>query len=745
MHIKSVINFINVFAAYFILIIFVTSFMIKPITRNKSIFDRFILYLVVGNFYIINIVFILAYLNIFNRWALIISLLFTTLFIRIILDKRDAKKIYVENKENLKHLLHGEYGIKLFLQRKLLSARLSMKSFYTEVTKGKKLEWIIFLSIMCYNIYYYSYDAINFVSYGAPDEEVHLYWIQSLIGGNIFPQGVYPHAFHNILAAITILFKFNAVTVIRSFGVVSMVLIMTMLYFGLRKILRAKYAALFGFIVFSILNIYNIESIYRYQFAIPQEYGMIMLMPMAIYLFNYLMVIQKVKSPCSINDSSKDDELKDNRKSDLILFGMCFSMTISIHFYITIIALILCLSIGIVYFYRIIKNKLLFKLIFCGLLSTMVAIAPLAAGYAKVKKVEQSMSWAVRVIQGKEYGSEDEKNNEIEETNKVEKINKALTWNSFLVDAKDEITRFVVLDIRVMYIFLALIALTIFYTMLFIVLKKNKEEHLYKLSFSIFTLILIFLAICRILNLPTVMEPKRVAIFFAYFSTIFIAMPFEILYDIFQKSKMKKMCSMLTLTAIPIFIMLAVKFRGIRPLPPFYYFQTKGAMLIDCDIMRKYNDHKWTIISPVNDTSVILNKGYHYELSDFILKQENWNKDIDIKIPTKYVFIYIEKRPIALYGYRFNKDDKEIVNRDIITYEDAKKALDKNNRNNANYIQYRKTLMAKAYYWAEEYKKYFPKEMSVYYEDNELIVYRIVQNEYALNNFSINYGVNEKK
>lgn len=724
MYIKSIINLINVFAAYFILIIMFTSFMIKPIVKNKNIFKRFVLYLVIGNFYIINIVFILAYLNIFNRLALIITLIITTIFIRIVLDKKDAKRIYSESTETIKHLLYGEYGTKLFLQRKLFSIRLSIKSFLTELTKGKKLEWVTFLSIMCYNIYYYNYNNINFVSFQAPDVEVHLSWIQHLIGGQIFPDGVYPHGFHNILAAITVIFGFNAVTVIRFFAVTSMLLIMTMLYFGLRQILKSKYAALFGIIAYSLLNIYNMEAISRFQAAITEEYGMIMLMPMAMYLLSYL---------------------KDKKKSDLLLFGLCLSMTISIHFYVAIIALVICLSIGIVYFYRILKNKLLMKLLLCGILSAMVAIAPLAVGFAKVKKMEQSMDWAVRVMQGKENGSNDEKTKGIEETNKINKIDQQLSWNSFLVDAKNVITKCTVLDIRVMYAFLALLALTIIYVILLIVLRKIKEENLYQLSYAINSLLLIFLIVSSALKIPAVMDINRVSIFFAYFSSISLAMPLEILYEIFEKSKLRKISSVITFTAIPAFILIIVKFGFVRPLPPFYYFQTKGAMLVDCNIMEKYNDHKWTVVSPVNDTSIIRNNGYHYELNDFILKQEDWNKDKEIIIPTKYVFIYIEKRPIVQYGYRFYRDDKAVVNRGMVTYEDAKKALDKKNEDNDNYKEYRSILMSKAYYWAQEYKKYFPKEMTVYYEDDELVVYRIVQNEYALNNFSINYVANEDK
>lgn len=722
MHIKSIIDFINVFVAYFVLIIIVTSIMTKPIAKNKNIFIRFILYLVVGNFYIINIVFILSFINMYNRLALIITILFTSILIRIILDKEDAKSIYLDCKTTIKHLLYGEYAIKLFLQRKFLNIRLSIKSFCKEFFNGNKLELIIFLLIMCYNIYYYNYNNVNFVSFGAPDEEVHLFWIQSQIRGNIFPSGVYPHGFHNVLSAVTVFFGFNAVTVLNSFGVVSTVLIMSMLYVGLRKVLKSKYAALFGFLIYSLANIYNFEAIYRFQFSIPQEYGMIVLMPMVIFLFQYL---------------------KDKRMSDLILFGMCFSLTISIHFYLTIIALFLCLSVGIVYLYRIIKEKLLIKLLLCGVLSTIIAIAPLAAGLAMGHEMEQSMNWAVRVIQGKEYESDNDNDNGNE--NKLEETNYIFNWDNFLVDTEEEITKHVLIDIRVMYAFMMLIVLAILNNILFIVLRSKKEENLYQLSFALYALLLIFLMLGRPLNIPTLMESKRVAIFFAYFSPILIAMPIEVLYGVFFIIKNKKICSWVTFISIPVSLVIMIKLGAIRPLLPFYYFQTKGAMLVDCNIMEKFSDFSWTIVAPVNDISVIMNNGYHYELSDFILKQENWNEDKEIKIPTKYVFVYIEKKPIINYGYYFYQDDIGIVNREMVTYEDALKPLKKEEKDNCCYKEDRQILMSKAYYWAKEYRKYFSKEMSVYYEDDEIIVYKIEQNEYALNNFAIDYEANEEK
>ena len=54
----------------------------------------------------------------------------------------------------------------------------------------------------------------------------------------------------------------------------------------------------------------------------------------------------------------------------------------------------------------------------------------------------------------------------------------------------------------------------------------------------------------------------------------------------------------------------------------------------------------------------------------------------------------------------------------------------------------RHALMSKAYFWAEKYMTYFPDQMSVYYEDINIIIYEIKQNMYALNNFAIDYGYN---
>lgn len=48
--------------------------------------------------------------------------------------------------------------------------------------------------------------------------------------------------------------------------------------------------------------------------------------------------------------------------------------------------------------------------------------------------------------------------------------------------------------------------------------------------------------------------------------------------------------------------------------------------------------------------------------------------------------------------------------------------------------------MSKMYYWAEEFRKLFPEDMSIYYEDEEFICYKLVQNTSNLYNLNIDFG-----
>lgn len=720
MDIESIIGSVNIFVSYFLLIVVLSSFILKPRLRDVDVVKRFIIYVVFGNLYISTIVFILSYLNIFNRPTLIISTVLLSIFIRVILNIKEFKNTVTYLRNTVSNLILGKYGVRLFVSEIFNKIKLYIKTLFNELTEGRKIEWLIFLALIAYNVYQY---GSNMMTYVAPDEEVHFYWIQSLIKGEIYPSGVYPHVFHNIIAAIIELFNINPITVIQSFSIISCILIMTMLYIGLRKIFNSKYPALFGFLIFTVANLFIEGATRRYQFSIPQEYGMIMLIPLAIFLMDYI----------------RNKDIK-----DLLFFSFALSLTVSIHFYTGIIGVLLTLSIVFVYLYKIIKERLTLKLILSGILSVVIAIAPLATGLALGHEMEQSMSWATDVIKGDIYTGTNDDPDEIEGEAKQE-LKEEDPEDNFSVEekVKRDLIKYGFINMKVAYFFITMIIFTIIYNIILILLKRGTRTSGYKLVFAVNSLILFLLIIFKALGLPTIMEPKRVTIYFAYLSPIWLGMPLEFLIALFR-GKSKRLIPFISITTMVLSLFVIIKTNSIRPIPAIYYFQTSGTMRTNLSIMKEYEDFTWTAVSPVNNISSILNNGYHYELSDFIVQQENWDKDKELTIPTEYVFVYIEKRPIVSYGERFDRLDKEIVNRDFVTKEDALKDFSYKDKENYIYTDERSTLMSKAYYWAKEYEKYFSKEMNVYYEDDELIVYRIKQNMYALNNFNIDYKINRE-
>ena len=73
----------------------------------------------------------------------------------------------------------------------------------------------------------------------------------------------------------------------------------------------------------------------------------------------------------------------------------------------------------------------------------------------------------------------------------------------------------------------------------------------------------------------------------------------------------------------------------------------------------------------------------------------------------------------------------------------AKKKLPKSGGINPYKAESRFIVMSKMYYWAESYKNLFPTDMNIYYEDDEFICYRLIQNESSLHSLTIDYGYNQ--
>ena len=727
MYSTRVLELIQVFLLYSIVVLGLAEIIAKPFTRGKGFVYRICTDFVVGNFFIINMMFLLAYLKCLYQWVIIVVFLFGATLIRYLFDRKYVRAYWKQKYTILCRLLNGEYGGKLILQTMMDGWLQSVRRVLLKQCKGRIIEGVLLLVAMGINVYYFSYQAINFVSYAAPDVEVHLYWIQSLVGGKLFPAGVYPFGMHCIGAAISLISGVSAVTVGRMLGVVTSFYIMLLCYLFVKSLCRLKYAPIFGFMIFTIANL-TVDSTYmRYSAMISQEYAMLFLVPLMFFLFLYLN--QK------------------NRK-ELVLFGMSFSLTIAVHFYITAVACFFFLSIGIVYIYRMIKRRMLVPIILCGIISTFVAIFPLLVGLCMGYELEQSFIYGASVVLNDSDLYADStgntKENESEDDETIEEETKEIinyTPQFVLQESVKQLKTFVFKRMRYFLICIIPIILVLLNWLIRVYTRRITNQSLELLSLMLYLIFLIAEILLEAFELPVIIEPKRMGIFVAYLLPLLLAIPFEMCYSLLEKREIwQNICNMAALGCLGMVCYYIGLHGMVKELPSVYYFQTTGAMKVSCDIIRNYEKESWTIVSPVNETSLTYNHGYHYELWDFLSELEHYEEGMELYIPTEYVFFYVEKMPIQLYGYSFSIHDELLRKRDRINRAAALEEIGHEYKKADEYYKYKRMqLMSRIYYWVSSYKKYFPDEMTVYYEDDEIVVYRLKQNTYALNNLAIDY------
>lgn len=244
-----------------------------------------------------------------------------------------------------------------------------------------------------------------------------------------------------------------------------------------------------------------------------------------------------------------------------------------------------------------------------------------------------------------------------------------------------------------------------------------------------------------IFGYPTLLELKRMGIFVAYMIPFALMVPLEIVGDIIGHGKVRNIILNLAIIALGASCCFYVKENDlVKDLAPFYYFQTTGAMKSVISIEKNYEPYTWTLVSVVNENSIVLNHGNHYEWIDLLLPLENYKKDKRLYIPSQYVFFLVEKRPIVDYGVAFEKGSDQIVNRPKFKEKDAKSRFETRYASKDTYYKEdREKVMARAYYYMQALQKNFPDECSVYYEDDQVVMYRLEQNTYALDNLAIDY------
>ena len=81
-------------------------------------------------------------------------------------------------------------------------------------------------------------------------------------------------------------------------------------------------------------------------------------------------------------------------------FAIGFSLTLTIHFYSTMVAGLFCIGVAAGFCFRFVRWKYFRRIMVTGILSVLISVLPMAAGVAMGKGLQGSLYWGMSVITG---------------------------------------------------------------------------------------------------------------------------------------------------------------------------------------------------------------------------------------------------------------------------------------------------------------------------------------------------------
>ena len=748
--------------------------------------ERLIGYFLAGNFYIIYLVFLLQFLHISNPITLQIGTIFPVFL--IIWKKR--KSLHIISKvgdffQMTLHILSKEIGVKTLISK-------GWKKFNRKYSRGIK-QWLkrylpdilLTAAIIAGVFYVYGINTATVYGYKASDIPVHNLWVNEMDNNNIFANGVYPHGFHCIIYYLHAAFGIQTYILFRVFSIVQTLFIHLMLLLSLQVICRVRFSPYIGTAAYLMLNIYNDNAMARYSSTLPQEYGMLFIFPAGVLAIRFFQEYAAFRLESS---EIQKKQRKQNVLDYLIGFAVSFSLTLTVHFYNTMPAGVLCLGIAIGFSFRFCRWRYFWRIILTGLISILLAVLPMAIGVLTGHQLQGSLYWGLNVINGTANNNTDEQEaitiidkngNEIKVVGEVapEVLENIINGENTIEDSEssDEtqveltktqeeynqestkqslITRLlskgkIILNQIQVYctnasravtlIMVGAIVALILLGVIAIVLRKNDYAGMI-LSVGFYMLFMCVMQALTALGLPELMQPSRLCIFFCYSLGLVWALNVDaFIYLVFGWLKKNWVMNGISGIILAIGTIVSVMLGLVRSPVTTNALETNEAIICLTNIIHENKPFNWTILSSNDEHQMIIDSGRHYEMITFLRQLMDLKRNSEIKLPTEYVYFFIEKQPI---NYAHSADGIELK---PVSEDGANTPINTEKGILAYTGEARWGTMSHMYYWAQAFKKLYPNEMEIYYETDDFVCYRLHQNVESLYNLAIDYGYNNPK
>ena len=732
--VNSVLYFIQ-FAFFFLLyLVFIPAKLMGRPLWGENAGENALKALIASYVVVISCVYLLGLLHIYNTVTLVIALLTVALvYLKLVkhVSYRDAAQSALRW---LALVGSGQYKLGLLakqaVRRRMQSCKAALQDKKWRLSPTQAAACLVALVALGGLIWYKWPLVFDNYAYLTSDMYVHHEWVNWMEQGDIFYNGVYPFGLHNMLSAFHKLTGLHLNVIFRYWGAVNCLLLAVMLWFFARRVFRSRMAAALAVVIYCVSDFTGYDFGYRAIYTLPQELGMLFLFPCVYFLGKFL---------------------QDKKREDGLYFVFSASLTLSMHFYTVIMAVLLCACCCVAFIRTVLKPDMIKRLALCVALIAALSILPLILGLASGKQWQGSMLWAMSVINGStSQSAEPAPTEEPEESGQTapeevepEKAQSASGPAEKLL----ELGRLLINDMNSHwgYVFWAGMGLFAVFWVVMALRKALAFEERMCAGIWLFLLVLTVMYGSYILGFPQLMQQRRVSMFLGYTAPLLLVFPLELLYRILP-GRADAVGSFSALAASAALFYASVQL-GYFPAQTYYYLEHSLAARACVQAEREFPRGTWTVVSPVEELSMVRNAGYHYELWEFITGMERYQEDMHLEIPTDHIFFVLEKNPLDYNQIRetgleypleavSDSDAACIVTREMLGIPQYGEMKYYNNLEN------RRALEAKLACWLEEYSRAFPDQMEVYLEDEECVVYKFEQDLFMPNNFAIDYGYN---
>lgn len=783
MKMLSIVQLLEIFSAYSFVTLLLPFLVLHQKVEKQRLSVKFMIYFITGNFYVMNLVFVLELLHISNRWTLMIFTLIPAVAAMVFVNKIPVREILRTGFTYIRRLADGQIGLRSLLRKIRLWIWGKLRilgGWLRKVIFGYLPDWILVLALTALVFWIYGSNALRTYGYCASDIPVHNYWINYMSKDHqIFVDGVYPFGFHCVIYYLHAVFGIKTYVLLRLFWLVQTLLVHYMLLAFLKACCKSKFLAYVGAGIYAGADLFAVSTYTRYYSSLPQEFGMLFILPAIYFLFAYF---QRRKLEL------EDDALEKRADYDLAGFAMSFSMTLAVHFYGTMIAGLFCLGAGLGYGFRFFRKKYFVPVVLAGIIAVAVAVLPMGIAFATGTPLQGSLNWGMGVLSGEgkeedtgEETAEEEatKSGETEnhesqqngettevETQKTEtagegtkgqernqkadaestghssSLRQALGRGLKDIEEKlpESVDHLIAADENPMMhrlVYGGVGLLFLLSVLLFLLRQTDYAARL--LSTAFFMIFMSLLLSAASLGLPELMDGNRSSIFYCYMVPIIWVFCADaclsLLLGWLPFQWMLHLASLAVVAAVSGYL---VQHDLIKEPLHMDAFESNAAITCLTNILYENEDMTWTICSANDELRMCEDHGYHYEPIELLRHMEGKGTKANITLPTHCVYFFIEKIPLD-YAVSYEGSGQSV------SVQGADHGLPDAGGLGIYQGENRWIVMSRLYYWAKAFQEMYPNEMKVYYETEDFICYRIEQNDYSLYNFAIDYGYNMKE